>query len=179
MKCTELKAIVEKSWQFLFTEFGFEILNCQEGSRESVLLCAESSDARVRFMSTNYDDELDIDFGPLTAPLDWSPNSDVTTNEHPQWYSLRGLLIYLENDSFKVEDLLKNVKDTYANKGAPSSQPPQLELLARRAKPFMQKILSFFAERNFEAFRAEYDQFNRQQHDEFEHQWDVLRKKNI
>ncbi len=176
MDCTDLRTSVENSWGFLFTDYAFKVLSCQEGTRESVLLCAESQMARVRFVSVNYDDDFDIDFGTTQAPLDWSPNSDVTTNEHPEWYSLRGLLVYLEKEPLSVEELVKNAKEVYENRNTTHAHTPQIKVLAQRAKPFMPRILSLFTKDGFHAFRAEYSKHKLQQRNEFNTQWDALTK---
>lgn len=177
MDCGELRTLVEQAWEFLFTDFGFAIVSCQEGTRGSAMLCAESREARVRFMSVNYDDEFDIDWGTRSAPLDWSPNSDVTTNEFPEWYSLRGILGFLEREPLDVEEIVRNAKETYANRNIPGPQPPQIEVLAKRTRPLLPKILSFFSMDGIDTFRVEYTKHKIQQKREFERQWNDLSKR--
>lgn len=174
MNCTELKKLVDQTWGFLLTDFGFAIIACQEGARESAMLCAESQEARVRFMSLNYDDEFDIDWGTSSAPLDWSPNSDVITNEFPEWYSLHSILDFLERESLDVEAIVRNAKETYANQNIPYPQPPQIKVLAKRTRPFLSKILSSFSKDGFDIFRSEYTKYKMQQKREFERQWNNL-----
>lgn len=177
MDCAELRKSVEQAWGFLFTDFAFAIISCQEGARESAMLCAGSQESRVRFMSVNYDDEFDIDWGTRSASLDWSPNSDVTTNEFPEWYSLRSILGFLEREPLNVEEIVRNAKETYANRNITSPQLPQIEVLAKRARPFLPKILSSFSKDGFDIFRAEYTKHKMQQKREFERQWNDLSKR--
>ncbi len=159
MKCQDLKKAVQESWSFLFTDLRFKILSCQEGDRESASLFAESAACRVRFMSVNYNDELKIDFGPKDAPLDWSPDDDVTTHQDPKWYSLRGLLVYLENKPLDTATLIKGAQETYRNRHRSTQSPPQIEVLAQRARPYIAQIISLFAPDQFERWRERYAQY--------------------
>ena len=154
MKCDELKKNVLQTWKFLFSEYNFQILSCQEAERESAVLFLESTQCRMRFMSVNYEDELKIDLGSHTATLDWSPNDELIPRNNPNWFSILGLLVYLERNPETLLASMGKAKDIKME------LPPAatfLERMAFEARPHLPKILGWFSQPQYERFRFDYD----------------------
>jgi len=174
MDCARLEKIARESFQSLFRVYGFKVVFCKEGERESALLFAESNDCRIRFMSLNYDDELDVAFGSRNARLEWSP-SDPVYNDF-QWFSLPGLMIFLDEKPLDLADILAKVHQTYQTRGTPTSESNFLEQLSADAQPYLPRILTLFADAQFNSFRKEYETFRKRQQSEFERQWQEKRE---
>ncbi len=154
MKCHDLQRNVLQAWGFLFSEYNFQILSCQEAERESAVLFVESPQCRMRFMSVNFEDELTIDLGSHTAALDWSPNDDLIPRNNPNWFSILGLLVYLERNP---ETLLANMGKVKDKKMELPQSATFLERMAYEARPHLPKIFGWFSQSQYERFRFDYE----------------------
>ncbi len=158
MNCQEWRAEVERVWAYLFSEHGFQVISCIEGSRTSMALFAESPACRIRFYRNERYGDLNVDLGRPSAPLDWSASDTNALQRDPQWFSLAGLLLYLEDDPQKQ---LNNIgKPLQATSHTTNNRRPLMEALAERARPVMPQILSWFDDDDrFYRFRLEYGNY--------------------
>lgn len=153
MDCQKWTTLIQSDWEFLFSKYGFKMVSCIEGPHERVLLFVESSNCRIRFWSVEELNETEVDFGPIDAPLDWTPNDDFTLHTTPiKWFSLLGILFYIDNPA--VTTFLP-----IEMRHKPNDAPPFLEMLAKQTEPHIDEISSFFSQDNFVTWRKDYEQF--------------------
>lgn len=163
--CSEVLGEVTHALDYLFDDFGFEVLAVQPGSGGGrCLIVLSSEQCRLRVIFNRGD--LEVAVGAVSAPVSWEDKIAGVT----EWYYLRGVLNYVRNiEPPNLDDLLKEVPFLILEQ--------KLAKVAIDLKPDCWKVVQLFQKEQFEARKRELDRYLQETSEHVRRQLDERQRK--
>lgn len=150
--CAEVLDLIQRSFDFLFEEYGFRLIHASDASYgPRCLVVAESKDCRVRFVSEF--GSVEVDIGRLDAAPAWGDGPQGRR----EWFPLRAVLYFLQGKAWPT--LEESRKD--GQRLASLSRDEYVAYLANQLRPVCREVCQLFSKdapqerwRAFEAYNS-------------------------
>lgn len=168
--CKEFSKLVRLHFGYLFEQFGFSVVHWDEArgalGEECCLIILQSEDCRIKIYKSQ--GEVNLQFGTLSAPMDWTDQVEGTR----QWYYLRGILSFLRKESLSISELFQKTQGF-------ETDDQQLAELSRELQPVCEQVIGLFREDVFERWREQYEQWQEEREREFRKQYEEWQRKEL
>lgn len=159
--CKEFLELIRLHLSYLFEQFGFSVVHWDESrgglGEECCLVVLQSDECRIKVYKSQ--GEVNLQFGTLSAPMDWKDHAQGIR----QWYYIRGLLSFLRKEPLNISELFEK---THGFK----TDAQQLAELSRELQPVCEEVIHLFREDTFEQWQDEYKQWEDEEEREFQRQ---------
>ncbi|MCS6906699.1 MAG: hypothetical protein RML93_02300, partial [Anaerolineales bacterium] len=160
--CKEFLELIKLHLSYLFEQFGFAVVHWDKtlGSfgEECCLIVLQSEDCRVKLYKSQ--GEVNLQFGPLSAPMDWRDQTQGVR----QWYYIRDILSFLRKEPLDINKLFEKMQSF-------ETDDQQLAELSRDLQPVCERVINLFRKGIFEQWQDEYKQWREEREREFQKQY--------
>lgn len=160
--CKEFLELVKLHLSYLFERFGFSVVHWDEArgglGEECCLIILQSEECRIKVYRSQ--GEVNLQFGTLSAPMDWKDHEQGIR----QWYYIRDILSFLRKKPLNISELFEKTQGF-------ETDAQQLAELSRELQPVCEEVINLFRTDTFGKWQDEYKQWREQRQREFEQQY--------
>jgi len=163
IECPDFFEKIKQKFSYLFDLYEFEVIYSKstQGGQHSLIIL-ESKDCRIKFYRSS--GEANLLFGTLSAPIGWEDVIDGIR----YWYYVLGLIDFVQKNPVNAKELLNRARTS-------PTEEQQLAELSAKLKPICEQIIVLFKGDNIKQWIGEYEQFEKEQDEEFQRQFENLK----